>query len=108
MTVRHFTELLAENKNILLKDINAIAELTKLKKFLGKLEDSAWEKRSKAASKKVTQMTEEERKISLMWPDEKRFFLKYKKEHPDNPWGYFNEYKKSIQDNYQKNAKLLQ
>jgi len=41
-----------------------------------------------------------------MWPEEKAFFLKYKKQNPENPWGYFKEYQKSIQNEYVKSGKL--
>lgn len=106
MTVKHFTELLAENRKTLAIDTNVISELTKLKYFITKLEDANWAKRSKSAAKKISGMTEEERKMMLMFPDEKIFFLQYKKQHPDNPWGYFKEYQKSIQHGYKVSGEL--
>lgn len=45
-------------------------------------------------------MTEEERKMLLMWPEEKEFFVEYKKENPQNPWAYIKEYQKKIQQEY--------
>ena len=70
------------------------------------LDDIVWEKRSVSAAKKLTGISEEERKIMLMWPDEKKFFLKYKKKNPGNPWGYFKEYQLSIQNKYNSTGKL--
>src|SRR5258708_4532695 len=100
LTVRHFTELLAENRKSLLRDSNLISEITRLKNFLVKLDDSIWAKRSKAAAQKLSVMTEEERKMLLMSTEEKRFFLQYKKQNPEHPWGYFIEYQKSIKNEY--------
>jgi len=63
-------------------------------------------KRSKTAAKKLSAMTEEERQILLMQPDEKRFFLEYKKQHPGDPWGYYKEYQQNIQNEYKVSGKL--
>ena len=42
-------------------------------------------KRSMAAAKKLSKMTEEERQMLLMTSEEKVFYLNYKKQHPENP-----------------------
>ncbi len=101
LTVKHFTELLTENRKVLLKDTGILSEISKLKSFLAKLDDNLWAKRSKSAAKKLSGMPEEERRILLMSPAEKTFFLQYKKQHPDDPWGYFKDYQKSIQNEFQ-------
>jgi hypothetical protein len=105
LTVRHFTELLSENRKTVLKDTGILTEIAKLKTFLSKLDDNLLAKRSKSAAKKLSGMTEEERRLLLMSPGEKSFFLDYKKHHPDNPWNYFEAYQTSVRDEYQANGK---
>lgn len=75
-------------------------ELFNLKDFLIKFEDSVIEARSMKAAKELSQMTEEERIMLTMAPDEKKFFISFKSKNPDNPWSYFKEYQKKLQAEY--------
>jgi hypothetical protein len=106
--VKSFVKLLVNNKKTLLTDLKIQSELLKLKDVIVKFENSIWEARSKNASKKLTQMSEEDRRILLMWPEEKEFFLDYKKKNPENPWAYFKEYQKKVQQQYKAPQKRLQ
>jgi hypothetical protein len=60
------------------------------------LEDIAIEARSRAACKELSQMTEEERRMLAMSPDEKEFFLSCKAKNPKTLWSYFKEYQKKL------------
>ncbi|MEO8146336.1 MAG: hypothetical protein ABI723_01800 [Bacteroidia bacterium] len=80
--------------------------IIKLKELITKIDDIHIGMRSKAAAKQLSEMTEEERKLLLMYPEEKKFFLKYKKLNPENPWGYFKEYQKMLQEAYKKSGQL--
>jgi recombinational DNA repair ATPase RecF len=106
-TVKNFKKLLAERKKSLLNDNETISELFSLKNFLLKFEDFVIESRSRKASKKLSQMTEEERRMLSMTPDEKKFFLQYKAKNPENPWSYFKEYQKKLQKEYKLKQKKL-
>lgn len=64
------------------------------------MEDSIMEKRSIKAAKELSAMTEEERRMLVMAPDEKKFFLTYKAKNPQNPWDYFTAYQKKLQREY--------
>jgi len=83
-----------------LNDNKIVSELFNLKDFLLKFEDSVIESRSRSAAKKLSRMTEEERRILSMTPDEKKFFLAFKLKNPNNPWSYFKEYQKKLQAEY--------
>jgi hypothetical protein len=74
--------------------------LLSLKKLLFELENQLVDSRSRVASKKLSRMTEEERRMLSMAPKEKEFFLAYKLKHPENPWTYFKEYQKKLQKEY--------
>ena len=100
-TVKDFRKLLAERKKDLLNDKKILDELFNLKNFLIKFEDAVIEARSKKAANELSQMTEEERLMLTMAPDEKKFFISYKSKNPDNPWSYFKEYQKKLQKEYQ-------
>lgn len=82
-------------------------ELFNLKDFLTKIEDAVIEARSKKAANELSLMTEEERLMLTMSPEEKKFFISYISKHPDNPWNYFKEYQKKLQKEYQLKQKEL-
>ena len=104
-TVKNFRKLLVERKKSLLNDNKTILELFNLKDFLLKFEDFVIEARSTAAAKELSKMTEEERRMLSMTPEEKRFFKTFKIKNPDNPWSYFKEYQKKLQAEYKLNKK---
>lgn len=104
--VKHFRKLLSDNRKSLLNDKKTVAELLNLKDLLVKIEDNIIEERSVAASKALSQMSEEERSMLSMTPDEKKFFIKYKAKNPKNPWTYFKEYQSKLQKEYNTNRKL--
>jgi hypothetical protein len=64
------------------------------------LDEDALDARSHAAARALSQMSEEERRMLSMTPEEKKFFLEYKSTHPKKPWGYFKEYQKHLQNTY--------
>ena len=76
------------------------ADLLKIKDLLVAIEDMDLQMRSTAAAKKLAGMTEEERRMTLMRPAEKRFFLEYKAKNPNNPWDYAKAYQKKLQAEY--------
>lgn len=82
-------------------------ELFDLKDFLLKFEDFVIEERSKTAAKELTKMTEEERRMLSMTPEEKRFYISFKIKNPRNPWSYFKEYQKKLQAEYKLKQKEL-
>lgn len=90
-----------------MNDHKIIIELSNLKNFLVKLEDAVIEERSRTASKELSKMTEEERRILSMSPGEKKFFIEYKSKHPANPWSYFKEYQKKLQKEYKSKQRQL-
>ena len=102
-TVKHFRQFVVREKNTLIEDSHTLSEITKLK---NSIDGIIWTVRSLAASRKLAKMTDEERKMLLMWPEEKEFFLKYKIEHPENPWAYFKEYQQKIQSDDEKSGNL--
>lgn len=106
-TVKNFRKLLTEKKKLLLNDDKIILELFDLKDFLLKFEDFVIEERSRAAAKKLSKMTEEERRMLSMTPDEKKFFLEFKLKDPNHPWSYFKEYQKKLQAEYKSKPKEL-
>jgi hypothetical protein len=98
---------LLNDKDVLLTaNDKLMTALKDLKAVIISLEDRMLEKKSRIAASKLSSLTEEERRILHMWPEEKKFFLKYKKEHPENPWGYQKEYQKSIRESYKKTGKI--
>lgn len=106
-TVKDFKKLLAERKKYLLNDTRILQELFNLKDFLLEFEDFVIETRSTVAAKELSKMTEEERRMLLMTPDERRFFIVFKIKNPDNPWSYFKEYQKKLQADYKLKQKDL-
>ncbi len=50
-------------------------------------------------------MTEEERRMLSIAPDEKEFFIEYKIKNPDNPWAYFKAYQKEAGEEYKEKNK---
>lgn len=106
-TIKDFKKLLAERKNYLLHDNKLLLELFNLKDYLQKFEDFVIEARSVTAAKELSKMTEEERRMLSMTPDEKKFFVMYKIKNPDNPWSYFKEYQKKLQAEYKSKQKEL-
>jgi sulfur relay (sulfurtransferase) DsrC/TusE family protein len=106
-TVKQFLKLLSDNKESLLTDKKIKTELFNLKNFLLQIEDYEVEVRSTIASKALSEMTEEERRMLSMAPDEKKFFLEYKIKNPTNPWTYFKEYQKKVQKEYRAAQKQL-
>lgn len=99
-TVKNFKKLLAKRKRDLLNDDKTLLELFNLKDFLLEFEDFIIEARSTTAAKELSKMTEEERRMLSMSPDEKKFFIKFKIKNPSNPWSYFKEYQKKLQAEY--------
>lgn len=106
-TVKKFRKLLVERKKFLLNDNKTILELFDLKNFLLKFEDFVIESRSRAAAKELSQMTEEERRMLSMSPEEKKFFISFKIKNPENPWAYFKDYQKKLQKEYKLKQKEL-
>ncbi len=106
-TVKNFRKLLADRKRELLNDNKVILELFDLKDFLQKFEDLVIENRSRTAAKELSEMTDEERGMLSMTPEEKRFFIEYKLKNPDNPWSYFKAYQKKLQNEYKIKHKTL-
>lgn len=104
-TVKNFKKLLTEKKKSLLNDNKVVSELFNLKDFLLKFEDLVVESRSRTAAKKLSRMTEEERRMLSMTPAEKKFFLAFKDQHPDRKWDYFKEYQKKLQAEYKSKHK---
>lgn len=104
-TVAHFTKLLSDNKETLLKDKGVQTELLNLKDYLLKVEDWVLEIRSNRAAETLSKMSEEERRMLSMTPDEKKFFLEYKRINPENPWNYFKAYQKKLQKEYRAKQK---
>ncbi len=105
--VKNFRKLLVKEKKNLLKNDAVVTELFSLKDLLLKLEDGVIEKRSVKAAKELSKMTEEDRRILSMAPDEKKFFLAYKTKNPENPWAYFAAYQKKLQREYKLKQKEL-
>ena len=106
-TVKNFKKLLAERKKYLLTDNKILLELFNLKDFLLKFENFVIEARSRTAAKELSKMTEEERRMLSMTPEEKKFFITFKIKNPDNPWSYFKEYQKKLQSEYKLKQKEL-
>lgn len=106
-TVRNFKKLLAERKNSLLNDDKILHELFNLKDFLLKFEDFVIEARSTTAANALSKMTEEERRMLSMTPEEKSFFIAFKIKNPDNPWSYYKAYQKKVQAEYKLKPKQL-
>ena len=83
-------------------DPRQLGELTdlfkELRDFLESAETSAM---LGLAATALSAMTEEERRLQLMLPREREFYLSYKTQHPDAPWGYFKAYQKMLQDEFE-------
>jgi hypothetical protein len=105
--VKNFRKLLVKEKKNLLKNDEIVNELFSLKDLILKLEDVVIETRSRIAAAELSKMTEEERRMLSMAPDEKKFFLAYKAKHPQNPWAYFAAYQKQLQKEYKLQQKAL-
>jgi len=91
---------LINKKSSLFNDKVMREDLLKIKDLLVKIEDRDLQMRSTAAARKLAEMTEEERRMTLMRPAEKRFFLEYKVKNPKNPWSYIKAYQKKLQEEY--------
>jgi hypothetical protein len=102
-TIELFKKLLISKSVSLFNDENLRRDLLKIKDLLLKLESKEWQVRSEVSSKRLAKMSEEERRMSLMRPAEKLFFLEYKAKNPENPWGYVKAWQKKLQAEY-KNA----
>jgi|GEM_PF-4498857 len=59
------------------------------------LEGDFWEMKLNKAAAETSEMSEEERRMSLMGAKEKKFFLAFKEKHPQNKWDYLEEYLKT-------------
>lgn len=86
-------------------DENLLNELFRLKDSLSKIEDKVIQTRSTAASDQLSNMTEEERRMLSMSPDEKIFFIEYRRKNPDNKWNYFKAYQKKLEKEYKEKNK---
>jgi hypothetical protein len=71
------------------------------------MKESIMEKRAIKAARELSAMTEEERRMLAMAPDEKKFFLAYKNKNPQNPWNYFADYQTKLQREYKLKQKEL-
>lgn len=80
---------------------SAINAISNLKMAIRKTETVLLQLRSTEAAEKVSSMSEEERRMQLMPSAEKNFFIKYKKEHPENPWGYYKEYIEMVKNEFE-------
>nr|WP_170857097.1 hypothetical protein [Algoriphagus locisalis] len=76
--------------------------IDELKNIVDELEASVWDKRSQEASSHLKDKSEEDRRMLLMSAKEKKFFLKYKAENPDNKWDYFEDYAKEVSQDFSK------
>jgi len=97
-TVRSFTQLLNNNQKTIVKSKKIIEAIESLIETLDKIEIGILENRSETASKQLSEMTEEDRRVLLMAADEKKFFLEFKEKYPNNKWDYYKEYQKSQQE----------
>lgn len=77
---------------------SSMPAINDLKSMMEKIERLLMEARSLTAAKKITEMTEEERRMLLMWPDERKFYLEYKNKNPQDPWSYYTEYIKKVKE----------
>jgi REP element-mobilizing transposase RayT len=93
-TVRTFTTLLTKNKKKVVRDTSIISALEPLIDIINQIEVSVWETRINRTSARLSEMLEEDRRISLMGAKEKNFFLAFKAQHPENKWDYYQEYLK--------------
>lgn len=80
--VQRLTTSLVKNKNSVLSDAALLHRLTDLKNTITALEGDYLARASQTASETLRRMSEEERRMLLMWPEEKAFFLRYKKSIP--------------------------
>lgn len=62
---------------------------------INQIEASMWETRINGTSATLSEMSEEDRRISLMGAKEKNFFLAFKAQHPENECDYYQEYLKT-------------
>lgn len=104
-TVESFTRLLSENQETILNSKQVSKSVKLLIDVLGKIEARMWESRSEIASKEISEMTEEDRRLLLMGDKEKRFFLEYKEKNPNSKWNYYKEYQKLQQKEYESNSR---
>ena len=102
LTTNYYRQLLVRKKGLTTEE-KLHPDFIKLENLLSEI---VLEQRSKHAAKKLSEMAEEERRMLLMYPEEQIFFLEYKKKHPENPWGYYKEYQKKRQDDYEQKGKL--
>jgi len=103
LTTNYYRQLLVRKKGLTTEE-KLHPDFIKLENLLSEI---VLEQRSKHAAKKLSEMAEEERRMLLMYPEEQIFFLEYKKKHPENPWGYYKEYQKKLQDSKSKYSATL-
>src|SRR5262245_22197412 len=103
--VKQLSEFLTEKMDEAAQDKKTFLAVEKLNQIVQKIREKHLEVRSVNAATALGQMSEDERRITLMFPDEKKFFLRYKKLHPDDPWSYAKAYQQQLQENYQKKKK---
>lgn len=104
--IQRLTTSLAEFKNTVVGNAEVMDNLAGLKRTITALEDVRLAQQSKATADTLSRMGDEERRLLLMWPEEKAFFLRYKAEHPDDPWSYYEEYRKTISEAYEQTGEL--
>lgn len=103
-TVKRFQKSLNKKEDRLFDDENLLNELFRLKDSLSKIEDKVIQTRSTAAADQLSNMTEEERRMLSMSPDE-FFFIEYRRKNPDNKWTYFKAYQKKLEKEYKEKNK---
>jgi hypothetical protein len=91
-TVETFTTLLTRNKKKIARDTALMSALEPLIDVINQIEDSRWETKINRTSTKLSDISEEDRRVSLMGAKEKSFFLAFKSAHPENKWDYYQEY----------------
>jgi predicted GNAT family acetyltransferase len=105
LAIKDFSMSLTEHKKSLLRNVECINALLHLKYIIIDIEHATYEARSQEASIRLSEMTEEERAMLTMLPEEKEFFLAYKEKHPENPWRYYKAYQKKVQAAYKASQK---
>jgi hypothetical protein len=94
-TVETLTTLLHKNRRRIVHNMAMLPALEPLFAVVHRLEGDIWETRLNKAAVRVSEMSEEERRVSLMGAKEKKFFLAFKETHPQNKWDYLDEYLKT-------------
>src|ERR1700753_3919589 len=93
-TVETLTKLLHKNRRRIGHNTAMFPVLEPLFAVVRELEGDFWEMKLNKAASETSEMSEEERRVSLMGAKEMKFFMAFKEKHPDNKWDYLKEYLK--------------